>query len=139
MPSEQFAVSTVEGVVHVEGEIDSHVAPAFDDVLQALPGSLTLDCSAVTFLDSMGISVLVRHYRQRCEEGGSLRLVALSRPVWRALEITQLLEMLTGCPSGDVATAPLSYTDERASRSRGGAGPSAPRCAGGPERSFAFA
>jgi anti-sigma B factor antagonist len=113
MPSDQFAVSTVEGVVHVEGEIDSHVAPAFDDVLQALPGSLTLDCSAVTFLDSMGISVLVRHYRQRCEEGGSLRLVEVSRPVWRALEITQLLE-LTGCPSGDVATAPLSYTDERA-------------------------
>jgi hypothetical protein len=30
------------------------------------------------------------------------------------LEITQLLETLTGCLSNDVATAPLSYTDERA-------------------------
>ena len=26
MPSDQFAVSIVEGVVHVEGGIDSHVA-----------------------------------------------------------------------------------------------------------------
>jgi hypothetical protein len=26
MPSDHFAVSIVEGVVHVEGEIDSHVA-----------------------------------------------------------------------------------------------------------------
>jgi len=114
MPSDQFAVSIVEGVVHVEGEIDSHVAPAFEEVLRALPGSLTLDCSAVTFLDSMGVSVLVRQYQKRCEEGGGLRLVEVSRPVWRALEITQLLETLTGCLSNDVATAPLSYTDERA-------------------------
>ena len=113
MPSDQFAVSVVDGVVHVEGEIDSHVAPAFDDALQALPGSLTLDCRAVTFLDSMGISVLVRHYQQRCDAGESFRLVEVSRPVWRLLEITQLLRPLTGCQNGEVATAPLSYTDER--------------------------
>jgi anti-anti-sigma factor len=113
MPSDQFAVSVVNGVVHVQGEIDSSVAPAFDEALQELPGPLTLDCSAVTFLDSAGLAVLVRHYQQRCEDGDGFRLVEVSRPVWRVLEITQLLKLLTGGQNGDVATAPLSYTDER--------------------------
>jgi anti-anti-sigma factor len=113
MPSDQFAVSVVDGVVHVEGEIDSYVAPEFDKALQGLRGSLTLDCSAVTFLDSAGLSVLIRHYRERCEQGDSLRLVEVSRPVWRVLEVTQLLTMLTGGQNGDVATAPLVLNDER--------------------------
>jgi len=112
MPSDQFAVSVVGGVVHVEGEIDSHVAPEFDKALKALPGTLTLDCSAVTFFDSSGISVLFRHYRQRCDEGDTLRLVELSRPVRRVLEVTQLLTVLTG-QNGEVATAQLVLNDER--------------------------
>ena len=113
MPSDQFAISVADRVVHVEGEIDSYVAPDFDKALQAFPGSLTLDCSGVTFLDSAGISVLIRHYRQRCERGESFRLVEVSRPVLRVLEITQLLTMLTGCENGDVPTAPLVLRDER--------------------------
>jgi anti-anti-sigma factor len=113
MPSDQFAVSVVDGVVYVEGEIDSYVAPAFDKALHELPGSLTLDCSAVTFLDSSGLSVLVHHYQRRCEQGDCFRLVEVSRPVRRVLEITQLLKLLTGCQPGEVTTAPLSYTDER--------------------------
>ena len=113
MPSDQFAVSVVDGVVHVQGEIDSYVAPEFDKALQALPGSLTLDCRAVTFLDSAGLAVLIRQYEQRCEQGDSFRLVELSRPVWRVLEITQLLKMLTGCQNGEVAPAPVPHTDER--------------------------
>jgi len=113
MPSDQFAASVVDGVVYLQGEIDSYVAPALDKALHEWPGSLTLDCSAVTFLDSAGISVLIRHYKERCEEGARFRLVELSRPVRRVLEITALLELLTGCQPGEVSTAPLSYTDER--------------------------
>jgi anti-anti-sigma regulatory factor len=37
MPSDQFAVSVADGVVHVEGEIDSYVAPDFDKALLELP------------------------------------------------------------------------------------------------------
>jgi hypothetical protein len=38
MPSDQFAVSIVEGVVHVEGEIDSHVAPHSTRSFEPCPG-----------------------------------------------------------------------------------------------------
>ena len=113
MPSDQFAVSAVDRVVYLQGEIDSYVAPELDKALQTLPGSLTVDCRAVTFLDSGGLAVLIRHYEQRCAQGHSLRLVEISRPVWRVLEITQLLKMLTGCQNGQVARAPLVLTDER--------------------------
>ena len=113
MPSDQFAVSVVDGVVHIRGEIDSYVAPALDKALQALPGALTLDCSAVTFLDAAGISVLVQHYQRRCEEGESFRLVEVSRPVRRVLEITQLLRLLASCQAGEMTTARWVYTAER--------------------------
>jgi len=113
MPSDQFAVSVIDGVVHVEGEIDSFVARAFNEVLDDVPGPLTVDCAAVTFLDSAGVAVLVRQYQQRCEEGDGFRLVNLGRPVRRVLEITGLLDLLAPCPPGEVTVAPQSFTAER--------------------------
>ena len=94
MPGEQFAVSVVDGVVHVEGEIDSYVAPAFDDQLVALDAA-SIDLSAVTFMDSSGVKVLVRHHRRGADRGDTLRIVAMSRPVRRILEISGLLRMFT--------------------------------------------
>ena len=113
MPADAFALTVVDGVVRVQGEIDMVTAPALDHELEALPGSLTLDVSAVTFLDSSGLSVLVRHHQARCEDGLSLRLVEVPPIVRRVLEVTRLLELLTGDQATAGATAPLSYTDER--------------------------
>jgi anti-sigma B factor antagonist len=100
--AEQFSVSVVAGVVHVEGEIDSYVAPAFDEQLVAL-NAASIDLSGVTFMDSSGVTVLVRHHRREAENGDSLRVVAMSRPVRRILEISGLLRMFTDepplCPS----------------------------------------
>jgi anti-sigma B factor antagonist len=115
MLADGFDVTVVGGMARVAGEIDMVSAPAFDRALTALPDRLELDLEAVTFLDSAGISVLVRHYRQRCENGGSLRIVEPSRAVRRALEITGLLELLTACRAEPVATAPLTMTTELSS------------------------
>ena len=112
MLADGFDVTVVGGVARVAGEIDGVSAPAFDQTLAALPDRLELDCQAVTFLDSAGVSVLVRHHRQRCENGGTLRIVEPSRAVRRVLEISGLLELLAGCRPGPVATAPLTMTTE---------------------------
>ena len=108
MLADGFDVTVVGGMARVAGEIDMVSAPAFDRALTSLPDRLELDLEEITFLDSAGISVLVRHHRQRCENGGSFRIVELSRAVRRVLEITGLLELLTGCRPGPVATAALT-------------------------------
>jgi stage II sporulation protein AA (anti-sigma F factor antagonist) len=51
---------------------------------------LVIDLSAVTFLDSSGIRVLVHAYQALNEAGGSLRVRGATGVVRRALEIVGL-------------------------------------------------
>ena len=112
MLADGFDVTVVGGVARAVGEIDTVSAPALDRALMAMPDRVELDLRAITFIDSAGVAVLVRHHRQRCENDGSFRIVEPSRAVRRALEITGLLELLTGCHPGRVVTAPLTTTAE---------------------------
>ena len=50
----------------------------------------------VTFVDSVGLTVLINHHLRRLREGAALRIVAMSQPVRRLLEITGLLSTFTG-------------------------------------------
>jgi anti-sigma B factor antagonist len=116
MLADGFEVTVVGGVARVVGEIDTLSAPALDEVLAALPDRVDLDLQEVSFLDSAGVLVLVRQHRRRCENGGSLRVVGSSRAVRRVLEITGLLELLSGCRPGLVEAAPSTIAVEAASR-----------------------
>jgi anti-anti-sigma factor len=64
-------------------------------VLNAGPSPLTVDLAGVTFLDSTGISVLVKAYNRATEDGIALSLTDCQRIVRRVLEVTGLLSVLT--------------------------------------------
>jgi anti-sigma B factor antagonist len=91
MDSGALMVSVADGVVRVRGDVDAHTAPRLEDELTAVEGPLVIDLDEVGFMDSSGVAVLVRAHRQRCEDGG-LRIIALSRPVRRVLEICAVLD-----------------------------------------------
>jgi len=110
MVADGFDVTVVGEVACVAGELDMVSAPGFEEALIGLPDRLKLDLQGVTFLDSAGVAVLIRQHRQRGENGGSLRIVEPSRAVRRVLEVSGLLDLLTGCGSGGAATAPSSIT-----------------------------
>ena len=83
--------------VTVSGEIDSSSAPLLREQLDALfegeLTELTIDLSAVTFLDSAGLCVLAAAHR-RAGDDIRLRVLASSRAVIRPLQITGLWELL---------------------------------------------
>ncbi|NMI02062.1 STAS domain-containing protein [Pseudonocardia acidicola] len=83
-------------VVHVLGEIDTLTAPVLrarlDEHLPTVP-LVVLDLSAVTFLGSAGLAVLVAAKDDAEQRGHRLRLVCGSRIVTRALEATGLLTL----------------------------------------------
>ncbi|WP_214366612.1 STAS domain-containing protein [Pseudonocardia sp. H11422] len=83
-------------VVHVRGEIDTVTAPVLhtqlDGHLPTVP-LVVLDLSAVTFLGSAGLAVLVAAKDDAEQRGHRLRLVCGSRIVTRALEATGLLAL----------------------------------------------
>ena len=100
----EFSVTTAEVgenafIVTVTGEADLHSAPELDRALHgvlALGGTATVvDLGDVSFIDSTGLGVLLRHQRRFQARGGDLVIVTADRRVLRTLEVTGLDRLFT--------------------------------------------
>lgn len=86
--------SSVEGVLvlRVVGEVDlATVGRLREQLHRYIPSEhrgVVLDCTGLSFLAACGIGLLVETAEQARAEGMTLRLVAPSRLVQRALEVT---------------------------------------------------
>ena len=80
--------------VLAEGEIDKATAPMLRDCLTALQGDVVVDLTALEFLDSTGLGVLIGANRALELGGGTLRLRAPQPQVRRVLDITGLGEWI---------------------------------------------
>jgi anti-sigma B factor antagonist len=85
--------------VALSGELDLASAPQMRDHLNKLHGQgarvFTIDASAVTFIDSVGLSVLLALYRRCKDEDGTVEVRAPSRAARRTLEVAGLLDVIT--------------------------------------------
>ena len=81
-------------VVEVSGEIHVSTAPRFHEALDAViergDGNLVLDLTAVEFIDSTGLSVLLSGLRLVNQRQGHMALVCTNPTVLRLFEITSL-------------------------------------------------
>ena len=87
----EFSAEACDGAVIVRGDVDLASAPRFEhalaDALEAGRGDLVVDLGGVAFMDSSGMTVLVRIFKTLDSEGRALRLVHLNSSVRRALEV----------------------------------------------------
>jgi len=101
MESEPFMITQEQrgaaALFRVSGELDISAAPRLKGaIIAALTGdvqSLILDLSAVTFLDSTGLQVLISAKRRTAERGGDLYLLGVQHPVMRLFELLRLTEV----------------------------------------------
>jgi anti-sigma B factor antagonist len=95
--------------VAVTGEIDfsSHkvLLGALMDEVEQGHTRIVLDLSEVAFCDSTGLGVLVQVRQRAIAGGGWLRLVGVTQPVRRALEITNLDRIIPSYRTVAEATA----------------------------------
>ena len=88
------SVDQGEAVVAVHGELDMSTAPALSrslaGVLDQHPQRLTLELAALSFIDSTGLTLLVRTSKRLKEHEGALQLAHATPPVRRVLEIVGL-------------------------------------------------
>jgi stage II sporulation protein AA (anti-sigma F factor antagonist) len=85
-------------LVFVTGDIDFAVSDLlWKDVEPWLvpTKSVVVDCSGITFLDSMGLRTLLRIEAGTRENGVALTLAAPSRPVRRVLELAGVERLFT--------------------------------------------
>ena len=92
----------------VEGEIDTLTAGSLEraltELLEDTSEVLVIDLSAVTFLASSGLAVLIRAAHQAGER--RLRLVSTARAVRRPMEITGSDQLFDLYPDRDTALSP---------------------------------
>lgn len=93
-PDELLAIASTETGLAASGEIDVHTAPALAAAIDAAGPDVQLDLSAVEFVDSSGLRVLIDSHQRLSDAGGGLRIVALSEPVRRLLEISGVTDYL---------------------------------------------
>jgi anti-sigma B factor antagonist len=81
-------------VITVAGEIHVSTAPRFslllDDAIGRGKTAVVLDLSAVEFIDSTGLSVLLNGLRRVTRQRGRMALVCTNPTVLRLFEITRL-------------------------------------------------
>jgi anti-anti-sigma factor len=83
-----------ESVVQIGGELDMSTETTLADCLGQLDGQVHLDCRELTFIDSRGISLLVRTHSRLDAEGGKLVILKLSPTCRRPIELMHLEELL---------------------------------------------
>jgi anti-sigma B factor antagonist len=76
------------------GELDVVTAPRLSAALDALSGIVLLDCDGLRFVDSSGLSTILRHHQLLHSAGGKLLLGRPSVAMRRLLEITDLTELI---------------------------------------------
>ena len=94
-------------VVRLRGEADLHTAPilsdALDEAIQAGAGSMVVDMTGVTFVDSMMLGVLLGVTRRIRHSGVEMRIVVDDPHVRRIFELTLLDRVLPLYPSLELA------------------------------------
>ena len=85
-------------VFHLEGEIDTHYAPALRSLLEAKKNArctaLVLDLSAVRFIDSTGIAVVIEYLRDCAAFDGQFCIAGATSAVRHVLDVVQLEKAL---------------------------------------------
>ena len=112
-------------VVTVGGELDVVGSQRFDDCLTEASGGsdrVILDLSAVDFMDTTALAVIVRHWRRQVAAGGMLLLAGARYRYTKALWITGLadrLPMYAGVDEALAAARPEPGADTGGARDSG--------------------
>lgn len=90
--SSRIAIDATAGRLTVTGVVDSHTTPQLAQAIESrgLTADLELDLSAVDFIDSSGLRIIVNAHRELEAAGHRLVLVGASDAVTRLLDITGL-------------------------------------------------
>jgi anti-sigma B factor antagonist len=89
------APKTRAHVVTVAGDLDMSTVPELRSCLGDLVGDITLDCSELTFIDSVGIQLFIETHQRLARSGAQLTVANLQHGCRRILELMKLDKVLT--------------------------------------------
>ena len=106
-----MSLPDAKNVLPLEGEIDLHVSPRISASLAAMiqqkPERLIVDLSAVTYIDSSGLAVLIEGMQNVEGYGGKFILAGIQDNVRPIFEIARLDQVFMIFPHVDAALAAI--------------------------------
>jgi anti-sigma B factor antagonist len=104
-------------VMHCGGSLDADTVPAFKKVAYDLVGGgstrFVIDCTDLTFIDSMGLGVLISLLRRVRQRNGDVKVAALSDEVKTIFEITRLHRLFDVCADWNAAIRQFAKGEQR--------------------------
>ena len=95
-----------------DGQIDSYDgSPVLDDLLRTIAAGaehVIVDCSALGYMSSVGLTALIRLHKRASERGGHVKLANVGPALIRLLKITRLDQVFECYPGVDEARASFS-------------------------------
>jgi anti-sigma B factor antagonist len=102
-------------IVRADGGIDSHNAGQFleslGSIVDAGIGKVIVDCTALKYISSYGVGVLVQLHKKVAQRGGEVKLAEVDGGIFRVLRLLRLEKIFHSYPT--VEDARLSFEAER--------------------------
>ncbi|HZH34263.1 MAG TPA: STAS domain-containing protein [Pyrinomonadaceae bacterium] len=119
MPS-PFSVKTDNvdnlSVISLEGAVDAHTAPQFEEAVQAAidagHNNIIVDCEKLTYISSAGLGVFMCFIEEVRDEGGDIKICGLSEKAKQPFEILGFDSLYEFCP--DTTAAKNSFAENAA-------------------------
>ena len=100
-------------VIHLEGAVDAHTAPQFEDAVQKViddgKNNIVVDCEKLTYISSAGLGVFMGFVEEVREAGGDIKICGLSEKVKQPFEILGFETLFHFCP--DVASSKEKFSE----------------------------
>ncbi|MFA4973512.1 MAG: STAS domain-containing protein [bacterium] len=94
-------------VMHCGGSLDADTVTSFKKVAYDLVGAgstrIVIDCANLTFIDSMGLGVLISLLRRVRQRNGDVKVASLSDEVKTIFEVTRLHRLFEVCADWNTA------------------------------------
>ena len=100
-------------VIHLEGAVDAHTAPQFEEAVQKVidagENKIVVDCEKLSYISSAGLGVFMGFVEELREAGGDIKICGLSEKVKQPFEILGFETLFHFCP--DVASSKEKFSE----------------------------
>ncbi len=116
MPNPFSVTTDSEGdfaVIHLEGAVDAHTAPQFEEAVQKViddgQNNIVVDCEKLSYISSAGLGVFMGFVEELREAGGDIKICGLTEKVKQPFEILGFETLFHFCP--DVASSKEKFSE----------------------------
>ena len=99
-------------VIHLEGAVDAHTAPQFEEAVQKViddgQNKIVVDCEKLSYISSAGLGVFMGFVEELREAGGDIKICGLTEKVKQPFEILGFETLFHFCPDVESSKAKFS-------------------------------